>query len=149
MLVCSELYLIEPFLVLVVVEATYLVAPEDCLIMLSLSSFAWLWLYTLQHIRPCHTIPGGPSNPKIVETVDAHHPRIESAYRKYFYRAPAPPKDDDGDEENSAEKHEFEIIVCHANVIRYWMCRYVLGTLHRLLVPFCCFTFVWRRGVLL
>jgi len=70
--------------------------------------------------RPCHTIPGGPASQKIIETTDAHHPRIESAFRKYFYRAPAP---EDGEE--SPDKHEFEIYVCHANVIRYWMCRYV------------------------
>lgn len=53
---------------------------------------------------------------------DAHHPRIEGAFRKYFYRAPMP---DDDDSDKSVEKHEFEIIICHANVIRYWMCRYV------------------------
>ncbi|CAG5135356.1 unnamed protein product [Candidula unifasciata] len=38
--------------------------------------------------------------------------RIESAFRKYFYRA------DPGQKEDS-----YEIIVCHANVIRYFICR--------------------------
>jgi len=38
--------------------------------------------------------------------------RIESAFRKYFYRA-APDQQDDS----------FDIIVCHANVIRYFICR--------------------------
>ena len=59
---------------------------------------------------------------------DAHHPRIEEAFRKYFHRAPVPEDEDDDSSDkklSSAEKHEFEIIVCHANVIRYWMCRYV------------------------
>ncbi|BFZ19125.1 hypothetical protein BsWGS_22164 [Bradybaena similaris] len=38
--------------------------------------------------------------------------RIESAFRKYFHRA------DPGQKEDS-----YEIIVCHANVIRYFICR--------------------------
>lgn len=79
--------------------------------------------------RPCHTIPGGPALPKLIEITDVHHPRIEHAYRKYFYRASMPEEDEvvSGHHENESltEKHEFEIIICHANVIRYWMCRYV------------------------
>jgi serine/threonine-protein phosphatase PGAM5 len=38
--------------------------------------------------------------------------RIEAAFRKYFHRA------DPGQTEDS-----YEIIVCHANVIRYFVCR--------------------------
>ncbi|CAL8128953.1 unnamed protein product [Orchesella dallaii] len=38
--------------------------------------------------------------------------RIEAAFRKYFHRA-------DPEQENDS----FEIIVCHANVIRYFVCR--------------------------
>ncbi|XP_070390462.1 serine/threonine-protein phosphatase PGAM5, mitochondrial-like isoform X3 [Dermacentor albipictus] len=38
--------------------------------------------------------------------------RIEAGFRKYFYRA-AP----------SQREDSHEIIVCHANVIRYWICR--------------------------
>lgn len=38
--------------------------------------------------------------------------RIEAAFRKYFHRA------DPSQKENS-----FEVIVCHANVIRYFVCR--------------------------
>ncbi|KAJ4426641.1 hypothetical protein ANN_26439, partial [Periplaneta americana] len=38
--------------------------------------------------------------------------RIEAAFRKYFYRA-----------EKSQEKDSYEILVCHANVIRYFVCR--------------------------
>ena len=41
-------------------------------------------------------------------------PRIEAAFRKYFHRA-------DVDE----TKDSYEIIVCHANVIRYFVCRLV------------------------
>ncbi|KAK3888712.1 hypothetical protein Pcinc_007246 [Petrolisthes cinctipes] len=38
--------------------------------------------------------------------------RIEAAFRKYVHRAPP-----------SQEKDSYEIIVCHANVIRYFVCR--------------------------
>nr|ADD38237.1 Serine/threonine-protein phosphatase PGAM5, mitochondrial [Lepeophtheirus salmonis] len=38
--------------------------------------------------------------------------RIEAAFRNYFHRAPPEQK-----------KDSYEIIVCHANVIRYFVCR--------------------------
>jgi hypothetical protein len=38
--------------------------------------------------------------------------RIEAAFRKYFHRA-----------EKSQETDSYEILVCHANVIRYFVCR--------------------------
>lgn len=38
--------------------------------------------------------------------------RIEAAFRKYFHRADV-----------SQEKNSYEIIACHANVIRYFVCR--------------------------
>jgi len=38
--------------------------------------------------------------------------RIEAAFRRYFYRA-----------DTSQEKDSYEILVCHANVIRYFVCR--------------------------
>ena len=40
--------------------------------------------------------------------------RIEAAFRKYFHRA-SPTQD----------KSTIEVVVCHANVIRYFVCRYV------------------------
>ncbi|XP_003701756.2 serine/threonine-protein phosphatase Pgam5, mitochondrial [Megachile rotundata] len=39
-------------------------------------------------------------------------PRIEAAFRKYFHRA-----------DPSQEKDSYTILVCHANVIRYFVCR--------------------------
>lgn len=39
-------------------------------------------------------------------------PRIEAAFRKYFHRP-----------EHSQEKDTYVILVCHANVIRYFVCR--------------------------
>ncbi|KAL1428445.1 hypothetical protein MTO96_002821 [Rhipicephalus appendiculatus] len=38
--------------------------------------------------------------------------RIEAGFRKYFHRAPPTQQED-----------SHEIIVCHTNVIRYWVCR--------------------------
>ncbi len=96
--------------------------------------------------RPCHHIPGGKVRPSVVEITDQQHPRIERAFLKYFYRADMPdiptlPDDEEnGRDDNRAPKqsmtendisqkiewdpqHEFEIIVCHANVIRYFFCR--------------------------
>jgi serine/threonine-protein phosphatase PGAM5 len=87
------------------------------------------------YYRPCHHIPGGKARQSIIERTDEHHPRIENAFRKYFHRAPAPSLPNETNvvatsstSDNSAKlvphpKHEFEIIVCHANVIRYFFCR--------------------------
>ena len=68
--------------------------------------------------RPAHTIPSGKITPSTVEKWDEQHPKIEEAFQKYFHRAPPP-----SDEEEPESKHEFEIIVGHANVIRYFLCR--------------------------
>ena len=38
--------------------------------------------------------------------------RIEAAFCRYFHRAPP-----------SQENDSYEILVCHANVIRYFVCR--------------------------
>jgi serine/threonine-protein phosphatase PGAM5 len=105
-----------------------------------------LSIYICVTIRPCHHIPGGRARQSVIERTDEHHPRIEKAFRKYFYRAdpPALPssesttpattsadntsttnKNDTKNDNNLTlnPKHEFEIIVCHANVIRYFFCR--------------------------
>jgi broad specificity phosphatase PhoE len=55
--------------------------------------------------RPCHHIPGGKASPKTIQMTDENHPRIESAFQKYFHRADYDPE--------SSERHEVEIIVCH------------------------------------
>jgi serine/threonine-protein phosphatase PGAM5 len=97
--------------------------------------------------RPCHTIPpmSGTADKKLIAITDEQHPRIEKAFQTYFYRntntiptlknipsSSSPDSTttttDDISSKSSTfdEKHEFEIIVCHANVIRYFLCRYVL-----------------------
>lgn len=105
--------------------------------------------HLLNEGRPCHHIPGGRARPSVVERTDDHHPRIEQAFRKYFFRADMPTLPSSEGKKNGDDiiatsspdipnpkpeeaapkrlephpKHEFEIIVCHANVIRYFFCR--------------------------
>ena len=89
--------------------------------------------------RPCHNIPCGKVRESVIQKIDETHPRVEEAFRKYFYRASLPPPSNENDSVDSDKstdtevkedpnihghpKHEFEIIVCHANVIRYFFCR--------------------------
>jgi serine/threonine-protein phosphatase PGAM5 len=84
--------------------------------------------------RPCHHIPGGIARSSVVERTDEQHPRIEEAFRKYFYRAELPDMSSKGGDYDDGvdtpegglrahPQHEFEVIVCHANVIRYFFCR--------------------------
>lgn len=79
--------------------------------------------------RPSHTIPGGKASASTIRKTDETHPRIEKTFQKYFFRAD-PPNEEEPEEGDDADKpkHEFEIIVCHANVIRYFFCRYVNST---------------------
>jgi len=65
--------------------------------------------------RPCHFLPSGGVNKSMIKKIDEDNPRIEQAFQKYFYAAPFDP--------NSSTRHEYEIIVCHGNVIRYFFCR--------------------------
>ena len=116
--------------------------------------------------RPCHVIPSGECID--VETVRRDGPRIETAFRKYFYREQESKSDkrkrekefkkiqaanNKGDKEDSLEtattkpittttkqvdepnpaadatiappkhQHNYEIIICHGNVIRYFFMR--------------------------
>jgi serine/threonine-protein phosphatase PGAM5 len=72
--------------------------------------------------RPAHNIPGGKASASIVQKTDEQHPRIEASFQRYIYRAD-PPAEDDDDEASDKQKHEFEVIVCHANVVRYFLFR--------------------------
>lgn len=51
--------------------------------------------------------------------IDENRGRIEDAFRYYFFRAN--PSEDEFDE--SKPDHEFEVIVCHGNIIRFFFCR--------------------------
>ncbi len=59
--------------------------------------------------------PYPPEPPSTWKTENSFHKdgaRIEAAFRKYFHRA-----------EVSQTEDSYEVIVCHANVIRYFVCR--------------------------
>jgi serine/threonine-protein phosphatase PGAM5 len=100
--------------------------------------------------RPCHHIPCATVSERVVQATGDSHPRIEQAFQKYFYRADYNKQADAADGTESTKepwnlpsdfeddsivaavvdtadkeppRHEFEIIVCHANVIRYFLCR--------------------------
>jgi serine/threonine-protein phosphatase PGAM5 len=75
----------------------------------------------------------------MVQEVDDCHDRIEEAFQKYMYRANLAEdiarlvRNDnlhDAEEESIKkdklkpnDQHEFEVIVCHGNLIRYFFCR--------------------------
>ena len=74
---------------------------------------------------PCHAIPDGVHHAAAVYRDGA---RIEAAFRKYFKRAiPWDEIDDDEDDEEEyatqplpdAPTDEYDVLVCHANVIRF------------------------------
>lgn len=79
--------------------------------------------------RPCHHIPGLKATPKVIEITEENHARIEEAFRRYFYREPLLEADLNEEftnkQEHPRQQHEFDIIICHANVIRYFVCRCV------------------------
>ena len=81
---------------------------------------------------PCHTIPGGTASKSRVAMIEEGHSRIEAAFEYYFHRADEPVEvvsdstssGGNGEEEDDTmamhPQHEFEIIACHGNVIRYF-----------------------------
>ncbi|CAB9502658.1 protein phosphatase PGAM5, mitochondrial [Seminavis robusta] len=87
--------------------------------------------------RPSHHIPsGGKVSDNTIHKTQEQHARIEEAFQKNFHRAdPIAMPDDalflenDGkdvpppEDTSPAARHEYEIIVCHANVIRYFCLR--------------------------
>jgi serine/threonine-protein phosphatase PGAM5 len=89
----------------------------------------------LNEARPCHTIPGSRASPSAIQKIDEGHAQVEAAFRKYFYRSDYSDANDNDHHPDATttihskgrpeptETHEFEIVVCHANVIRYFLCR--------------------------
>ena len=82
---------------------------------------------------PCHAIPGGIHHSAAVYRDGA---RVEAAFRRYFKRAlPYDETDDDDDDDEFAATgdfakpqpgdptDEYDVIVCHANVIRFLFLR--------------------------
>lgn len=87
----------------------------------------------LNEALPAPMIPIRNDIAGATEEIDANQERIESAFRKYFFRDDGNtriPVADDGDDttgdsinEDDPDKDVFEIIVCHGNVIRFFFCR--------------------------
>lgn len=66
---------------------------------------------------PCIPEPASSAYTPSEHTVWKDGSRIEAAFRKYVHRA-KPPKGDDEHPED-----EWHLVVCHGNVIRYFLCR--------------------------
>lgn len=69
---------------------------------------------------PAQIIPSRPEL-DIEDDLAKNGARIEKAFQKYFHRSTD--KMSKQNHSNKNDKHEVEIIVCHANVIRYFFCR--------------------------
>lgn len=65
--------------------------------------------------KPCHVITMDFNRCALLQQYHEDGARIEAAFRRYIHRADPKQKED-----------SYEIIVCHANVIRYFVCRCVL-----------------------
>ena len=76
----------------------------------------------LNETLPAPMIPIRPDIPGATEEIDANQERVDKAFRKYFYRDDGTITDMD-DETSDNELDEFEIIVGHGNMIRYFLCR--------------------------
>eukprot|EP00960_Hanusia_phi_P023673 698617-Hanusia_phi.AAC.2 len=66
----------------------------------------------LREGRPCQPIPPSSSGLFQKSVVEADGARIDKAFNRIFYRAPV-----------EQEHHSYEVVVCHANVIRYFVCK--------------------------
>lgn len=69
---------------------------------------------------PAPMIPLRPDVPNVEQLVDDDRDRIEEAFQKYIYRSVSTPAESSKDDQL---EQEFEVIVCHGNVIRYFFCR--------------------------
>jgi serine/threonine-protein phosphatase PGAM5 len=76
----------------------------------------------LNETLPAPMVPIRPDITGATEEIDANRERVEEAFRKYFYRDDGIVSDLD-DESSNNEYDEFEVIVCHGNMIRYFLCR--------------------------
>ncbi|KAG7352663.1 histidine phosphatase superfamily branch 1 protein [Nitzschia inconspicua] len=76
----------------------------------------------LNETLPAPMVPIRPDIPGATEEIDSNQERVEEAFRKYFYRDDGIMTDLD-DETSNNELDDFEVIVCHGNMIRYFLCR--------------------------
>jgi serine/threonine-protein phosphatase PGAM5 len=77
---------------------------------------------------PAPMIPLRPDVGNVEQSIDNDRGRIEEAFQKYIYRSEttpssSPEESSKGDTDTNQVEQEFEVIVCHGNVIRYFFCR--------------------------
>eukprot|EP00658_Telonema_sp_P-2_P066723 TRINITY_DN5568_c0_g1_i1.p1 TRINITY_DN5568_c0_g1~~TRINITY_DN5568_c0_g1_i1.p1 ORF type:complete len:384 (+),score=72.68 TRINITY_DN5568_c0_g1_i1:103-1152(+) len=72
---------------------------------------------------PAHRIPSRDVGQEEAECIHLEGARIEAAFRRHFCRADLPAKMPDADSKDEHPNDEYDIIVCHGNVIRYFMLR--------------------------
>lgn len=80
----------------------------------------------LNEAIPAPIIPIRHDIARTTEEIDQHHDRIERAFQRYIYRSQRKQRNkscDNEDKTGDEPQDEFEIIVCHGNVIRYFFCR--------------------------
>mmetsp|Transcript_6178 Transcript_6178/g.9695 ORF Transcript_6178/g.9695 Transcript_6178/m.9695 type:complete len:277 (-) Transcript_6178:721-1551(-) len=66
----------------------------------------------LREGNPIKPVPGSPGYEPSSESIRQDGARIEAAFRKHIHRAPL-----------SQKKDTYEVLVCHGNVIRYFVCK--------------------------
>jgi len=78
----------------------------------------------LNEALPAPIIPVRPDIDAEAE-IDANRKRIEDAFQHYIHRASGEKAStaNSKQENQQEERHEFEILVCHGNIIRYFFCR--------------------------
>lgn len=78
----------------------------------------------LNEAIPAPIVPIRHDIARTTEEIDQNHQRIERAFQRYFYRSnPCNITPDNEDKTVDEPQEEFEIIICHGNVIRYFFCR--------------------------
>lgn len=77
----------------------------------------WLCMTDGVRTEPVHVSKSAFNLSTILQQYHEDGARIEAAFRRYIHRADPKQKED-----------SYEIIVCHANVIRYFVCRFVSCT---------------------
>jgi serine/threonine-protein phosphatase PGAM5 len=71
---------------------------------------------------PAQIIPTRPEL-DIQQDLNKNRKRIETAFQKYIFRHTENKRHMEDDNQDISDRHEFQIIVCHGNVIRYFFCR--------------------------
>ena len=75
---------------------------------------------------PAHRIPGAANDVELAEDIYVESMRAETAFRWYLHRADLPTLTvgaSAGNSEQPLPRHEYDVLVCHGNIIRYFLMR--------------------------